>query len=105
MIDKTLPNPPIPVSIMPMNNSMNIEMTHRMSKEFVKGRAVWKMVKSAQTQSMKVDMWVRSMVTPAESKPQSSNEVDIRVWTLTFGRDSPMTFPKGNENVPMRKSV
>ena len=85
---------------------MNIEMTHRMSKEFVKGRAVWKMVKSAQTQIMKVDTWVRSMVRPAESKHQSSNEVATRrIWTLTFEEDSPMTFPKGNENVPMRKSV
>ena len=56
----------VPVSNMPMKNSINTEMRQRMWKELVNGRAVWKTVKSVQTDIMKVDTRVRSSVRPAE---------------------------------------
>ena len=57
---------------MPMNNSMNTEMTQSVIKELEKGRAVWKTAKSVQTKVIKVDSWMRSMVRPAESEQISS---------------------------------
>ena len=51
---------------MPMENSINTEMRQRMWKELVNGRAVWKTVKSVQTDIMKVDTRVWSSVRPAE---------------------------------------
>ena len=60
---------------MPMKNSINTEMRQRMWKELVNGRAVWKTVKSVQTDIMKVDTRVRSSVRPAEIEC---------IWCLLF---------------------
>ena len=43
----------VSVSIMPMKNSMNADVAQMMSKEFAKGNAVWKTVKSAETKIMR----------------------------------------------------